>query len=176
MQRAIWPPKWGVYHPREFARYVRQQRFARSRGHALADKAQFEQYFKFTIVRNPWARAHSWYRNVVRDPLHRRDFGVDEHCTFAEFMERHLSCWALDPQLDWLVDRSGRVVMDFVGRFETLSDSYAEARAKMGLDPVELPKMIHSDPVDYRKDYSTTLRDTVAAKYADEIERFGYEF
>ena len=176
MQRAIWPPAWGVYDPREFARYFKQRRFAKIRGHAIASKSQFEQYFKFSIVRNPWDRAHSWYRNVVRDPIHRQDFNVDESCTFAEFMREHAGCWALDPQLDWLTDRQGRVLVDFVGRFETLNESYAEARRMLGLSPVELPQLIHTDPVDYRADYTDELRQTVANKYAEEIERFGYEF
>ena len=176
LQRAIWPPVWGVYRPREFVRYVNQQRFAKTRGYEIASREQFEQYFKFAIVRNPWDRAHSWYRNVIRDPIHRKDFGVDERCTFIDFMREHSECWALDPQLDWLTDRQGRFIADFVGRFETLSESYAEARRRLGLDPVELPQLIHTDPVDYRIDYTDELRQAVAGKYAEEIERFGYEF
>ena len=176
MQRAIWPPRWGVYHPREFVRYAIQRRFSQTRGHATATREQFLDYFKFAIVRNPWDRAHSWYRNVVRDPIHRKAFQVDANCSFSEFMQRHMGCWALDPQMDWLTDRAGNYSMDYVGKFETLSESYAEARALLGLEPVELPRMIDSEPVDYRPDYSAALRNAVAKKYAEEIDRFEYRF
>ena len=176
MQRAIWPPVWGVYRPREFARYFKQRQFAKQRGHAIATRDQFEQYFKFSIVRNPWDRAHSWWRNVIRDPIHRQDFKVNEDCSFTEFMGKHGGCWALDPQMDWLTDRDGQFIADYVGRFESLDASYGEVRKQLGLDPVELPQLIHTEPVDYRSDYTDELRETVAKKYAEEIERFEYEF
>ncbi len=176
MQRAIWPPSFGVYHPAEFVRFVKQRRFAASRGHAIASKPQYENYFKFTVVRNPWDRAYSWYRNVVRDPLHRRAFRVSDDCSFEDFMHDHLGCWALDPQMDWLTDRDGTVRVDYVGRFENLNDSYNEARAQIGLEPIVLNKLLHSDKKHYRHAYTNALREQVAEKYAEEIERFSYSF
>lgn len=176
IQRAIWPPKYGVYHPAEFARFVKQRRFSTKRNYTIINRSQFDSYFKFTIVRNPWDRAHSWYRNVVRDPLHRKAFGVQEDCTFAEFMRANLNCWALDPQLDWLKDRGGNQAMDYIGRFETLNESYDEVRRSLKLEPVVLKKLLHSEASDYRRDYTDELRELVAKKYAEEIAEFSYSF
>ena len=96
LQRAIWPPNRDLFGTAEFAHYIRQQLFAMRRGHATPSKNEFDDYFKFSIVRNPWDRVHSWYRNVVRDPLHRRHFRVSMNCSFEEFIDRHINCWALD--------------------------------------------------------------------------------
>ena len=43
---------------------------------------QYQSYFKFTFVRNPWARAFSWYRNVMDDERHQAKHGVPADCSF----------------------------------------------------------------------------------------------
>lgn len=142
----------------------------------MPTKAEWDSFYKFSVVRNPWDRVFSWYRNVVRDPIHRQNFGITENCTFEEFTESHLDCWALDPQLDWLRDSNGRISMDYIGLFENLSETYAQIKNTLGLPQAELPQMLNSKSVDYREHYSVTLRRRVAGKYAEEIEMFSYEF
>jgi hypothetical protein len=176
LERSIWPPDRGSYGPMDFAHYLKQRAFAKKRGYSALTKSEWEHFYKFTIVRNPWDRVFSWYRNVIRDPIHRQNFKVSELCTFDEFAERHLDCWALDPQLDWLRDNEQRIVTEYIGLFEELADAYAKIRNELGIDDTELPNLLKSNPVDYREHYSSALRRRVAEKYAEEIEMFSYAF
>lgn len=176
LEKSIWPPARGTVAPVQFAHYVKQQLIARRRHFVTPTRKQFDEYFKFAIVRNPWDRAYSWYRNVVRDPIHRRNFDVAEDTPFDEFVDRHLDCWALDPQLEWLCDESGDVVVDYVGKFEELADAFGQVQERLGIQQSELPRALHSPFASYRDAYSAELRELVAAKYAKEIELFGYTF
>jgi hypothetical protein len=85
---------------------------------------------------------------VIRDPIHRRAFGVAENCSFSEFVDQHLDCWALDPQTDWLTDCSGRIALDYIGLFENLEETFSHLKQQLGLKETELPKMLHSEPAD----------------------------
>lgn len=42
----------------------------------------FESYTKVVVVRNPFARVVSWYKNVIRDQNHLRKHGGDPNITF----------------------------------------------------------------------------------------------
>jgi hypothetical protein len=80
-------------------------------------EAVYRSYYKFTVVRNPWARVFSWYKNVLRSDLHRVRYHVAEDCSFEEFLENHLDCWELEPQLYWLTDYGGTIPLDYICRF-----------------------------------------------------------
>jgi sulfotransferase famil protein len=42
----------------------------------IVTQSQYDKYFKFCFVGNPWSRAFSWYRNVIRDEIHRALMGI----------------------------------------------------------------------------------------------------
>ena len=176
LERSIWPPARSSFKPLDFAHYVKQRSVAKKSGFPIPTKSEWDSFYKFTIVRNPWARVFSWYRNVIRDPIHRQYFNIAEDCTFEEFAESQLDDWILDPQLDWLKDSRGQIVMDYIGLFEDLPAAFAKVRKEIGVDDLELPGLLRSEPMDYRKHYSESLRRRVAEKYAEEIEMFDYAF
>ena len=137
---------------------------------------RLETLFTFTCVRNPWDRVHSWYRNVIRDPIHQKALGISATCSFVDFVKNHLDCWALDRQIDWLVDINGDMVLDYIGKFETLQESFIEIGNILGLKDQVLPNVLRSDESDFRSAYTDQAREIVAAKYAEEIKLFNYEF
>ncbi|GAB4526702.1 MAG: sulfotransferase family 2 domain-containing protein [Anaerolineales bacterium] len=138
--------------------------------------AQYQTYFKFTFVRNPWARVHSWYKNVLKDPLHQRELGVPPNCPFPVFVEKYLDCWALQPQLTWLYNHQYQITLDFIGRFENLDADFAIVAQRIGLKDAALPHLVRSGGRSYRQAYDDRSRDRVAQRYAEEIARFGYTF
>jgi hypothetical protein len=176
LERTIWPPARGSINPLEFAHYVNQRIVAVRRDYSTLTRQQWDSYYRFAVVRNPWDRVYSWYRNVIRDPIHRQFFRVSDTCSFDEFGEKHLDCWALDSQLAWLTDLSGRISLDFIGRFEKLDEAFAHIQSELGIRETDLPNLLQSGHVDYRQYYSETLRRRVAKKYAEEIDMFEYRF
>jgi len=176
IQQAIWPLSRGRFMPADFARFVAQRYKGGSRGFDFVSNSEFNSFFKFAIVRNPWDRVYSWYRNVIRDPFHQKELGFSPDRSFDDFVANQLDCWALMPQLDWLVNEDGRVELDYIGRFEALDDSLVDICRALGMRNEVLPHELHSGSSDYRSAYSKNSRAVVAERYAKEISLFGYEF
>ena len=176
IEQAIWPPNRQRFLPADFARYASQRLRGRSRGFEFITSTEYDRFFKFAVVRNPWDRVYSWYRNVVRDPFHQKELGISADCSFADFVKNHLDCWALNEQIDWLVDESGNIALDYVGKFEALQETFVHICKVLGIENQVLPKVLDSGTSDFRSAYTDDIREIVAARYAKEIELFNYEF
>lgn len=141
------------------------------------DRHQFSAYFKFTVVRNPWLRAYSWYRNAMRDPIQQRNYGIDPALSFPQFMQRFVGRGFLRPQTYWLQDFSGAIPMDYIARFETLQDDFASISARLGIaGAAALPHRIQGQHDDHRRHFDTATVELIARHYREEIELFGYRF
>jgi hypothetical protein len=82
------------------------------------------------------------------------------------------------PQHRFVTDDTGAVVVDFVGRFESLSEDFDKVRLRLGIE-CRLPhekRSARRDGLDYRRYYTEEAQRVVAARYARDIELFGYEF
>ena len=64
---------------------------------AVITKEQYESYFKFTFIRNPWERAYSWYKNVMRDENHKRSHNIISQIPFNEFLQLYAGKGLLKP-------------------------------------------------------------------------------
>jgi len=137
---------------------------------------QYESYFKFTVVRNPWSRAYSWYRNCMRDPNHRKRFGLDDETTLFAFLRKQVGRGALRSQLSSIKSFSGRIDMDQIVRFETLDADFGKICEALNLSDLELPHVLKGGGDDYRGHFDGASKQLVGRKYIEEIERFGYTF
>ena len=139
---------------------------------------QYRDYFKFTFVRNPWARAVSWYRNVMDDENHQKKHGVPPDCSYANFLKNHSNQWAMRPQTHWILNRSGENPLDFVGRFENLQADFDVVRERLKLESAELPTLMKrpGEQPSYLKFYDSETENLIAERYHEEIALFGYEF
>ncbi len=79
-------------------------------------------------------------------------------------------------QLDYLVDDEGSLIVDFVGRFETLESDFARLADEIGLPGLTLPKLNQSSHKHYSEWYPAKTRKLVAERFARDIEAFGYRF
>jgi len=109
-------------------------------GYLEAD--EFERLFKFTFVRNPWERIVSEYRY--------RNYFL--HRSFRDFLLHRVPAPGWDdkyrhvmPQYDMLHDQEGRLLVDFVGRFENLQQDFATVCQRLGLANALLPHCNSSD-------------------------------
>lgn len=104
-------------------------------------ESQFADYFRFSFVRNPWDRAVSFYKYI----------GRPAECSFKRFAIEvlpndlwHNMYWFVRPQTEFLY-AGGRLMVDFVGRFETLEADFREVRDRLGLPIARLPFVNRSD-------------------------------
>jgi chondroitin 4-sulfotransferase 11 len=144
---------------------------------SLVDPLKFKAYFKFGFVRNPWDRAVSLYER-------REGMQLRNQMSFEGFIDwmKFASSTCIHPvphryQLDWFVDGSGNVLVDFIGRFERLNSDWRLVRTRLGIN-ADLPEInVNPDrPRDYTKYYTDSTKKIVRDRFAVDIEYFGYEF
>ena len=147
--------------------------------------------FRFTFVRNPWARLVSCYQSKIVQPQPRvyPAFIIDypdipfNRMSFADFVRfvcrvpddlcnphfrPHLACF--NPQ-----------EVDFIGRVEQFSDDLAYVIKHLGLDDKFLKwcyKAENKIPTEkhYTEFYDEKTRRLVAEKYKSDIAQFNYRF
>ena len=139
-------------------------------------REQYEKYFKFTMVRNPWARAHSWYKNVTRDKLHRAEMQISDSISFYDFLETFKYKTGLRPQTFWIKNYKGHISLDYIGRFENLANDFEKVCNLMNIEPLKLPHELQRTCNDYRDAYDDKTRDLISRLYREEIELLGYSF
>jgi len=148
---------------------------------AYAKEAELNKFFKFAIVRNPWARAVSQIE-YLRAKKKRQIFSSDD---FRENLR--IYCEAQDGvhghdlgacQVDYLVDADGKMAMDFIGRFESLETDFKKICQKLGIKkPPTLPHIHASTRTKpYQKYFDKRTADWIRRRFAKDIEYFGYEF
>ena len=81
-------------------------------------------------------------------------------------------------QAHYIMDQNGRLLVDYIGRFERLHEDFMEASRLGGIPQIKLPHKRHSRErkKDYRTYYDDVTAELVANHYAEDIELFGYSF
>jgi hypothetical protein len=121
-------------------------------------QAQFDAYFKFSFVRNPWARMVSEYK--YRGHPIRMSF---KRWLFEELPEPGFTdayCHIV-PQHEFIYDNAGRLLVDFVGRYESLQTDFHAVCERLGIQPAVLPhenRSLERLPIKSLKDVKKNVR------------------
>ena len=129
-------------------------------------REQFNSYFKFGFVRNPWDRVVSLYERKEALEL-RRKMSFEEFVDWIQYSSA--TCVHSSPhryQLDWFVDPNGTVLADFIGRFEHLEQDWKIVANKLGVSE-SLP---HSRPNPRKRHYTEYYDDTTRSDYWREVQ------
>ena len=137
---------------------------------------QYREYFKFTVVRDPWNRIYSAYRNLTTDEFHRRNLGITGNPSLRSFLRRFAGRDMLRPQTYWISDFDGRIPLDYIIRFEDLESGFREVAARLGDETLSLPYQNKGGSGSYRDRYDHDTAAMVREYYREEIEIFGYSF
>ncbi|MEP3346871.1 MAG: sulfotransferase family 2 domain-containing protein [Litoreibacter sp.] len=156
---------------------------------ALVDQS-IADFTTFSVVRNPFDWHVSWF-NYIRNPLggRRSGYHVEHHLfqtmDFADYVH-----WLGDPKgvrsvqfdmgrllCDWVVDESGKIVVNEILRQEQLEDGLAEMKQRHNLR-IKLPakKINTSNASDYRSFYTAKEVDIISERHARDLDMFGYTF
>ena len=136
------------------------------------EKEIFEEYHKFTVVRNPWDMAVSMYYWQINGPSNQ----FSSKMSFKDFIN-NCPIELLDNSLIYLVE--GESIIDTFIKFENLTNDWRDLVNVIGIEEIDLPRA----KTDTRKDkrhYSIIYDDEDVEFIRNlcgwEIENFGYEF
>lgn len=144
---------------------------------------QFDAYYRFAFVRNPWDRAALFYRTRYGSA-----------CSFSRFVRFHLprllerKSWFFGAQVDYVYDPDGRLLVDFVGRYEHLAADFRKVCAQLDIADAALPhadanhgiggigRWLRRRPRAYTDMYDARSKTVIARLYGDDIDAFKYRF
>ena len=163
------------------------------RERAKEGSANWNEFFKFTTVRNPWDRKLSTFAYLKRKATEfkKADMGwdpswfvektlkIDAECdNFKQYLRKYCEPnKKRNRQVDLVLDNEGNNMLDFIGKVENLEHDVKYAFKQIGLPE---PKLIHRNKSDHRP-YTDAydeqwMIDKVAERYKDDIKHFDYEF
>jgi hypothetical protein len=169
-------------HESALLKYTRLQQ---ALGKDEADRV-WNNSFKFTFVRNPWARAVSHYKymqkngalsrvvtfedwaNMMFEPLHLKHRG--RRSAFIREDKRPST-----EQVAWFMDLNYEPMVDFVGKLENIEEDWSYVCDKIGLN-IKLPHLNATPHKHYREYYTPKTRDMLADLAEVTIDLFGYKF
>lgn len=135
---------------------------------------EFSAFFKFAFVRNPFDRFVSYSSFITREVGHfDRDPKKVMHYFLANPPWEHI---LFRPQHEFVTDKDGKLLTDYIGRVEQMQRSYDEICSLIGIASARLDQVNSSRRKGYRDYYDQELIDGVAKLYAKDLEYFGYEF
>lgn len=136
----------------------------------------------FAVVRDPWDRTLSGYNYLLT--RENRAQMPESIQSFEDYVVDIAGspAWTrpirtVRPQLSFITDEDGKLLIGQLLRFETLKDDFEALCDDWRID-AELPHNNRTrDPArSYREAYSDRTREIVARMYAQDIEQFGYRF
>jgi len=150
------------------------------------DKAEFDSYFKFAFVRNPWDRVVSAYAYLI-DGGGQNEYDEKWGRTLAAYdgFEAFVTGWLTPgnvreqihflPQHEFVCTEGSALGVDFVGRFERIEQDFESVRKKLGIGGA-LQHLNASKRQRYASYYNPKTIGIVADVYQKDIELFGYDF
>ena len=134
----------------------------------------FDDFFKFAFVRNPFDRFISYCAFMTRE---HGQFETNPQGVMWHFIDnpqwQHI---LFQPQHIFVTGADGQLLTDYLGRVEEMQRSYDEAASRIGIPDRALERINASSRRDYRDYYDQALIDGVARLYARDLQLFGYEF
>lgn len=149
----------------------------------------YDKYFKFCFVRNPWDRVHSAYRYLLTGGNQRRDLETAETLrsmgTFDNFVVEGLgngnfrSHALFLPQANFVIGWNDGLMVDFVGRYESLETDFRVIAERLKLNPQLPHKNQALAPPEKNYVHAYTRPEAVGVVeeiYREDILRFNYSF
>ncbi|MGA0176368.1 MAG: sulfotransferase family 2 domain-containing protein [Chthoniobacterales bacterium] len=165
----------GLYTQLEFSEHAPARKVR-----SCLPPAWYSRLYKFAFVRNPWDRLVSRHAYLLRKKEHPHSQTVNALGGFDAYLKWELSRGprngGMRHQADYVTGEDGRLIVDYVGYFETLAEDFDEVCRRIGVPASLPPAKTHSPRQDYRSFYSEEARKLVAEAYARDIELFGYTF
>lgn len=138
-----------------------------------------DEYLSFSFVRNPWDKMVSIYSNIDNNLIEMSSqLGIDiQSLSFSDFIKTtvKLDHIHLEEQCKFICNNKGELLVDYVGRFESLHQDFEKLCLLLNLT-VKLPHKNFSKRSSYRMYYTEETKKIIRERYHRDIELFNYIF
>lgn len=144
----------------------------------LVGADEVERYFTFTMVRNPWDRAVSYYHWLRGQGFEHPAVELAKALDFKAFIahSQTRASFRASPASSYMCRSGGGEQCSAYIRIEHFEADADPLFQHLGFR-LELPRVNRSDrPADYRAAYDTRTKEIIAEDCAEDIARFGYRF
>ncbi|MGH8531666.1 MAG: sulfotransferase family 2 domain-containing protein [Gammaproteobacteria bacterium] len=155
----------------------------------IFNKREFETYFKFTFIRNPWDRVASAFHFLKQGGMNNSDWlwsekNLSEYLNFDHFVK----CWLnrkniqkkihFVPQYKFVCGTESHFPkVDFIGFYENIEEDFFYVKNRLGINANLIEANKNQDRKrNYREYYTRATREIVENVYREDIEIFGYDF
>lgn len=145
-------------------------------------RRKWEKAYTFSIVRNPWDKVVSHYKyrvktnqtEMAKQPI---DFKDWVYRTYGKNKDPYYydQPKMFQAQMDWLTDKSGRICVEDIYKFEHLQDAFEKIKMKLRLSS-SLPHLNRTDDRHYSQFYDEKTKLIIAEWFKEDIELFGYDY
>ncbi|OGM03875.1 hypothetical protein A2715_01975 [Candidatus Woesebacteria bacterium RIFCSPHIGHO2_01_FULL_39_32] len=125
-------------------------------------------YYKFTVIRNPWDQVVSRY--------HWEKYRTEPDLVFNYFIENFEQKWT---NTRFYFNAQGKLICDYYIRYENLYRDYKQVCDHLGIPNAKLPRLKSKHRKNrrhYSKYYNKKTRKIVRELFIKEIECFNYQF
>lgn len=150
----------------------------------------YESYYKFTFVRNPWDRVFSAYNFLKEGGFDEKDKtwaekNLLEYDTFDKFICEWVNARNINtknhfvPQYKYICNAAGKVIVDYIGKFEKIQEDYEHIVDKIGVTATLHHKnrtMSMNKELNYTEFYTEKTRRIIRDVYKKDIELLGYGY
>ncbi len=145
-----------------------------------------KEYFSFSFVRNPFDRLYSAYiflKDGGMNNLDKLSFEsyLSSFIDFEDFVLNGLDQKIIYkithfiPQYEFLCDKKDHILVDFLGRFETLNNDVDFLSKKLNIH-IKLKNYNFSNKKNYRDVYTNDMIKIVKNIYQKDLSIFNYKF
>ncbi len=149
--------------------------------------ATFKKYYKFTFVRNPWDRLVSTFFFLKNGGLTEKDrIWAEENIALYTDFDSFVKSWLSEENInkslhfqhqhEFLENEKGEILLDFIGRFETIESDFKIIANTLKIDRTLKKSNASRRKEDYRSYYNEETKNRVAEVYAKDIQLFNYQF
>lgn len=146
--------------------------------------SKFKEYFKFTVVRNPWDRVYSAYTFLKSGGFGESDsewfnLSVGLDVDFKTFVCEYLKTKKVQDknhfrsQISYLKNLDGEVDLDVIIRFENIDEDFKKLSKFSKLDLLKINSTINRSK-DYKRYYNKNMIAIVESLYQEDIKILGY--
>lgn len=130
----------------------------------------WDQFYKFTIVRNPWDRVISMYHQPYF-----KDIGFLSGKTLKHFLDNYKPApWEHGIQCSDYADTDMNLIIKFEDREDGLEKLFLETQIRVDSNVKE--RSTNRDKKHYSDFYDDETREIVSSMFSEDIKRFNYDF